>query len=209
MPRNPNEIVRSRIRRQHSHRPLCTEGSGENALRCLKIRNRQTKCLDEFRVDWERFSAVNNQNSWANLCGALRSFAFIHKSQAVRQTGTYMNSGGRQGLMQHSSSRAANHPPPPPERIEWFLEGQAFSRSYDSVPCLPTTPPPPSTVSSTGDTLRNWGRETTCWRERGGGEGWARSRKLGPLYIIQNSLSPLPPATHRHSRIGILWKKRG
>jgi hypothetical protein len=30
------------------------------------------------------------------------------------------------------------------ESIEWFLEGQAFLRSYDSAPCPPTSPFPPS-----------------------------------------------------------------
>jgi hypothetical protein len=55
-----------------------------------------------------------------------------------------------------------------PESIEWFIEGKAFSRSYDSAP----RPPPLPSVSSTGDTQKYLERETTCWRERGGeGDG--------------------------------------
>jgi hypothetical protein len=42
------------------------------------------------------------------------------------------------------------------ESIEWFIEGQAFSPSYDAV-------------SSTGDTHENWERETSCWKKGGGG----------------------------------------
>ncbi len=64
---------------------------------------------------------------------------------------------------------------PLPESFEWFIESQAFSRSYDSAP----RPPPPhfpvsNWVSSTGDTQEDWERETNCWRERG--RGWGRSQ---------------------------------
>ncbi len=34
-----------------------------------------------------------------------------------------------------------------PERIEWFMEGQAFLRSYDSSPRHPYSPPPLSSAS--------------------------------------------------------------
>ncbi len=50
-----------------------------------------------------------------------------------------------------------------PKSIEWFREDQAFSPSYDLAP----PPPPLPSVSSTGDILEEYERETTCWRERG------------------------------------------
>ncbi len=52
--------------------------------------------------------------------------------------------------------------------IEWFLEDQAFSPSYDLGPPPPLFPP---SVSSTGDTLEDWERETTWWGDRGEGGG--------------------------------------
>ncbi len=52
-----------------------------------------------------------------------------------------------------------------PESIEWFIEGQAFTLSYDLAPPTNT---PPSSVNSTGDTKEDWERETTCPREKGG-----------------------------------------
>ncbi len=80
------------------------------------------------------------------------------------------------------------------QRIEWFIEGQAFSRSSDLAP--PPTPPPTSqlSVSSTGDTPVDWERESSCWREGGGGgigeePNHTTARKPGPLQIIQDSLS--------------------
>ncbi len=51
------------------------------------------------------------------------------------------------------------------ERIERFIEGQAFLRSNDSATC-----PLPS-LSWTGDTQKDWEREAICCRERGGGRG--------------------------------------
>ncbi len=62
-----------------------------------------------------------------------------------------------------------------PESMEWFLEGQAFSRSYDLAPSPPPAFPLSPSASSTGDTQEDWERETTWWRERGR-RGWARSR---------------------------------
>ncbi len=58
------------------------------------------------------------------------------------------------------------------ESIEWFIEDQDFSLSYDSAPPLTLTPP----LVSKLDTQIDWERETTCWREMGGrGGGGAKS----------------------------------
>ncbi len=59
------------------------------------------------------------------------------------------------------------------ERIEWFIEDQAFSPSYDLTPSPP--PPPLMSVSSIGGTQEDRERETTCWREGGGGGAGAKS----------------------------------
>jgi hypothetical protein len=48
----------------------------------------------------------------------------------------------------------------------------------------PSPSPPLLSLSSTGDTLDEWERQTTWWRERGGGRGWARSWTIG----LQESL---------------------
>ncbi len=60
-----------------------------------------------------------------------------------------------------------------PESIEWFIESQASSRSYDLVPS--SSPPALYPVSKldrrVGDTQEDWEREATCWRERGGRGG--------------------------------------
>jgi hypothetical protein len=45
--------------------------------------------------------------------------------------------------------------------MERFIEGQAFSRSYDLDPCPPPLPPPLPTASSTGDTYEERQRETS------------------------------------------------
>jgi hypothetical protein len=74
----------------------------------------------------------------------------------------------------------------PEESVEWFVEGQAFSRSYDFAPGPPL---PPFRQFSTGDTEEDWERATSCWR---GGRGrWAKSRIIRPqesLGINQYSL---------------------
>ncbi len=57
-----------------------------------------------------------------------------------------------------------------PEGIQWFTEEQAYSSAYD-LAALPHPLPPLPWVSSTGDTQEDWERETTWWRERGGGDG--------------------------------------
>jgi hypothetical protein len=57
------------------------------------------------------------------------------------------------------------------DTIEWFIEYQAFSSSYDLAPR--TTPLSPL-VSSIGNTQEDWERETTCWPGGGGGEQGAK-----------------------------------
>ncbi len=54
-----------------------------------------------------------------------------------------------------------------PENIEWFIEGQAFSRRYDLAP---RPPPPPPPVSNLDRRLR---QPADGW---GGGMGWVRSQ---------------------------------
>ncbi len=51
------------------------------------------------------------------------------------------------------------------ESIEWFIDGQAFSPSYDLAPLLNPSPLPSENLTS--DTQEDWERETTCRRERG------------------------------------------
>jgi hypothetical protein len=107
------------------------------------------------------------------------------------------NSSGSEilNLFRHSS----------PKSIEWFIEDQAFSSSYDLAP-----PRPLQSVCSAGDTQEDWEIETTCPYGRGGrGGGGSKSHlregKPGPLYIIQYSFlfttsrafSPPPPAAVR------------
>ncbi len=55
-----------------------------------------------------------------------------------------------------------------PESIEWFIEDQAFSPSYDLAP---PAPPLPSSVSK----LSLFLRLPVC-RRTGGGRGWGRSQ---------------------------------
>ncbi len=86
------------------------------------------------------------------------------------------------------------------ESTERFTEGQATSLSYDSA----TRPSPLPSVSSTGDTQKDFERETIYWREKGAGEepNHMTARKPGPLLIIYRgpgflvvvwiSLSPTP-----------------
>ncbi len=53
----------------------------------------------------------------------------------------------------------------------WMIyRGPGFSRSYDLIPRPPRLFHSPVS-SSTGDTQKDWERETTCWRERGWGMG--------------------------------------
>jgi hypothetical protein len=52
------------------------------------------------------------------------------------------------------------------ESIEWFIEGQDFSRSYNLAPRPP--PHPSFAISSTRGTHEDWERETSCWWKRGG-----------------------------------------
>jgi hypothetical protein len=54
-------------------------------------------------------------------------------------------------------------------QMKKFIEGQAFSRLYDSAPRPP--PPPLPSVSSTSDTQEDWEREINCWWKRGEGGG--------------------------------------
>jgi hypothetical protein len=74
--------------------------------------------------------------------------------------------------------------------IEWFIEGQDFSRLYELAP-----PPPPVRKLSTGDTKEDWEieRELADGKNEGGnGEGQEpnhnTARRPGPLKIIQYSL---------------------
>ncbi len=79
------------------------------------------------------------------------------------------------------------------DSIEWFIEDQAFLRSYDSAPFPPSTLPFSSArCLSFSVLMRIAGR--AYWRERGdGGRGWARSqiirsRKSLALYKSFNTL---------------------
>ncbi len=75
----------------------------------------------------------------------------------------YQNSGGIQ---------CQQNAWPTAERIEWFEEDWAFSRSYELAP----PPPPLASVNSTGDTQEDWEkRETTFWWE-GRRKRWGRSQ---------------------------------
>ncbi len=63
-----------------------------------------------------------------------------------------------------------------PESIEWIIEGQAFLRI---VWFGSTNPPPPLSVSTTGDPREE--RLVSCWRKRRGEwRGWAWSRIIRP-----------------------------
>jgi hypothetical protein len=69
-----------------------------------------------------------------------------------------------------------------PESIEGFIEGQAFSRSYDLAP-RPTPSLPLPAVSSKFYTQEVRKREITCSRELGVGEEpkHTSAKKLGLL----------------------------
>ncbi len=74
-----------------------------------------------------------------------------------------------------------------PESIEWFIEDQAFSRSYDyplSPNPLSHPPPPPPTYPSVSSTATHKKTEkkrqvADGWRESGG-RGWASSKIIRP-----------------------------
>ncbi len=80
----------------------------------------------------------------------------------------------------------------PPKSIEWFIEGHAFSRSYD-LALPPSHLPPVSKLDS--DTQEDCQRDTTCWRERG--RGWARIQiiRLPESLVFYKSFNTLcfPP----------------
>ncbi len=84
----------------------------------------------------------------------------------------WVNSGAGLRFPTHPSGGGAI-----PESVEWFIEGQAFSQSYDLAPRPPSPLPFPS-VSWTSDIQEYWEREAICSRE--GGRGWARSRIIRP-----------------------------
>jgi hypothetical protein len=65
-------------------------------------------------------------------------------------------------LHQENSGEASS-----PECIEWFIEEQTFSPSYDLAPLPPLE-------SSSGDTQEDWERETTCLHSA------ASQRKFNP-----------------------------
>ncbi len=73
------------------------------------------------------------------------------------------------------------------ESIEWFKEGQAFSRSYDLAPSTPL--PLKSVRVATGDTQEDWERETTCWREGDGRGAELYARKKASFSINRSKLS--------------------
>ncbi len=64
------------------------------------------------------------------------------------------------------------------------------------LPLRDPHPPLPS-VSSSGDTLEDWERATTCWRERGGRSQIRRQRESLVLYKSFNTLRlpPYPPGS--------------
>ncbi len=89
-----------------------------------------------------------------------------------------------------------------PERIEWIIEDQAFSASYDFAPPPPSHPTLPS-ISSTGHTQEDWERDTTYWQERGRGcigeePNYTTASKPGPS-INHSILSFVPPPHPPHA----------
>ncbi len=65
------------------------------------------------------------------------------------------------------------------ERIEWFIENQAFSPLYDLTP-----PPPASPISKLEPRHTGRLRETTCGRERGGIEPNHTTARTNHVWII-------------------------
>jgi hypothetical protein len=78
------------------------------------------------------------------------------------------------------------------ERIEWFIEGKALSRSYDLAPRPPLYPSPVSKVDRqhTGR-LRKRDNLIAEGSRDGRGAGHMNARKLVPREIIQYSLVAL------------------
>ncbi len=78
------------------------------------------------------------------------------------------------------------------ESIEWLIECQAFSRSYDLAP----RPPPPSLlpISSTATTQEDWETDTGCWWERGkeGGRGAESFDRKKAWSFINHSIFSVP-----------------
>ncbi len=67
------------------------------------------------------------------------------------------------------------------ERMEWFIEDQAFLRSYDSAPC----PPPPPSVNCISLSVFLCVVSPAYWREGG---GWRRGRAWSRIIRTQKSL---------------------
>ncbi len=69
-----------------------------------------------------------------------------------------------------------------------FIEGQAFSRSYGLAP---RPPPPILSVGSTGDgeMQEDWVRETTCWKQSGGGGEKGEAEEPNHTTVRQLGLS--------------------
>jgi hypothetical protein len=64
-----------------------------------------------------------------------------------------------------------------PEIIDWYIEGQAFSRSLDLNPRLQPSPPFPVSKLDRRHTGRKKKRQLADGR---GGRGWARSGIIQP-----------------------------
>jgi hypothetical protein len=106
-------------------------------------------------------------------------------SQAQESTPVLCSSGAAAAELRPSPgltplrSEAADLAASSRQRIEWFLEGQAFLRSYDSVPRSPPFPPlPPVSKLSLFLSLTVCRRSSLLTGE--GGRGWAWSRIIWP-----------------------------
>ncbi len=75
------------------------------------------------------------------------------------------------------------------DRIEWFIDSEAYLPTYDLAP-----PPPPTllpSVSSTGDTREDWERETSCWLQRGRGTNHYKIIRRRESLDLHNSFNTL------------------